>query len=246
MNQASLYRRILLKLSGESLMGSQAYGLEQDACIQVAEMLKNLVDQGVEPAVVIGGGNIFRGVQGISQGAERTISDQVGMLATVMNGLFLKQSLEQLGCPCSVLSAIPSVDHVEPFSHDRARAYLKEGQVVVFVGGLGHPYFTTDTTSAVRACQVGAEILLKATQVDGVYSADPKRDPKAEKFQTLSYCEALEKELRIMDSTAFAVCRDNGMPIRVHSFNDQNILGAGVLRAISEKDYGTLIQGKTT
>jgi len=218
------YRRVLLKLSGESLNAAQALGYDPEAVRDIAARLAATVDGGLELAIVIGAGNLWRGAVGAKLGMERNTADYMGMLGTVMNALCLKQALEQAGVGCEVMTAIPMHPIAEPFSHSKAIAYLEEGRVVIFAAGTGHPFFTTDTTAALRALEIGAEAVLKATKVDGVYTDDPKKNPDARRYATLSFDEALDKRLKVMDATAFSLCRDNDLPIVVFDFSDPTSL----------------------
>lgn len=233
------YRRILLKLSGEALKGERAYGIDPDVCIRIASEIKDIRSLGVEVAVVVGGGNIFRGVSAAAKGMDRTTADYVGMLATVMNGMALQEALEKTGVPTRVHSAIEIKQLAEPFILRRAVKQLQNGMVVVFVGGTGNPFFSTDTTAALRAVEVGADVVLKATRVDGVYSADPEVDARAEKFDELTYLDVMEKRLKVMDSTAIALSMDNKIPIVVF-----NLTASGNLRkVILGEKVGTIIRG---
>lgn len=227
------YRRILLKLSGEALGGSAGIGICPDAVHDMARQIKEVRDLGVEVVIVIGGGNIFRGLSGSERGIERATGDYMGMLATVINSLALQDALEKLGVATRVQSAITMHQVAEPFIRRRAVRHLEKGRVVIFGGGTGNPYFSTDTAAALRANEIGAEVILKATKVDGIYDSDPKKNPKAKRFPQIRYLEALQKQLKVMDSTAFSMCMDNGMPIIVFDlFKPHNlrqvVLGAKV------------------
>ena len=231
------HKRILLKLSGEALMGEDAFGINRGTIVRMVEEIAEVVRMGVEVAVVIGGGNIFRGVAGGSVGMDRATADYMGMLATVMNSLALADTMRQEGMTARVMSAIAIEQVVEPYVRPKALQYLEEGKVVVFAAGTGNPFFTTDTAAALRGAEIGAELVLKATKVDGVYSADPNKDPEATRYATLSFDEAIAKNLGIMDATAFALCRDQKLPIRVFS-----ILKNGALRrVVMGEDEGTLV-----
>ena len=231
------YKRVLLKLSGEALMGSGDYGLEAETVGRVASEIKGVLAMGVEVAVVIGGGNIFRGVAGGSVGMDRATADYMGMLATVMNSLALGDTMRQEGITARVMSAIGIDQVVEPYVRPKALQYLEEGKVVVFAAGTGNPFFTTDTAAALRGAEIGAEVVLKATKVDGVYTADPKKDPAATLYKNISFDEAIAKNLQVMDATAFALCRDQKLPIKVFS-----IVKPGALqRVVRGEDEGTLV-----
>lgn len=233
------YRRILLKLSGEALKGQRPYGIDPDVCIRIASEIKGVRELGVEVAVVVGGGNIFRGVSAAAKGMDRTTADYVGMLATVMNGMALQEALEKTGVPTRVHSAIEIKQLAEPFILRRAVKQLENGMVVIFVGGTGNPFFSTDTTAALRAVEMSAEVVLKATRVDGVYSADPELDAHAVRFDELRYMDVMEKQLKVMDSTAIALSMDNKLPIVVF-----DLTASGNLRKVvlGEK-VGTIIRG---
>jgi len=231
------YKRILLKLSGEALMGDDAYGINRATIVRMVRELKEVTDLGVELAIVIGGGNIFRGVAGGSVGMDRATADYMGMLATVMNSLALADSMRQSGMTARVMSAIAIEAVVEPYVRPKALQYLEEGKVVVFAAGTGNPFFTTDTAAALRGAEVGAEVVLKATKVDGVYSADPNKDKSATRYASISFDDAIVRNLQVMDATAFALCRDQKLPIRVFS-----IVKPGALkRVVQGEDEGTLV-----
>jgi len=218
------YRRILLKVSGEVLMGDAAFGIDMATLDAVAEDIASVVADGVELCLVIGGGNIFRGVSMAGHGMERASADYMGMLATVMNALALQSALEKAGVNTRVQSAIPMDAVCEPYIRRRALRHLEKGRVVIFAAGLGAPFFTTDTPAALRAAEMGCDALLKGTSVDGVYTADPKTDPKAERFERLSYHEVLSRNLRVMDASAIALMRDNDIPIVVFSIRERGNL----------------------
>jgi uridylate kinase len=218
------YKRVLLKFSGEALKGAQAHGYSGEAVAQVVEKVKNVIDCGIEVALVVGAGNIWRGVMGASGGMDRVHADYMGMLATVMNGLCLKDAFDAAGIAAEVQTSIPMEPIAPRLNRDRAIKALESGKVVIFAGGTGSPFFTTDTTAVLRALETDCEAVLKATKVDGVYSADPFKDPTAERFETLSFEEALTRKLAIMDSTAFSMCRDNDLPILVFNFSDGDSL----------------------
>ena len=231
------YKRILLKLSGEALMGEDAYGINRETLWRIVNEIKTVVDLGVEVGVVIGGGNIFRGMAGASSGMDRATADYMGMLATVMNAMALSDAMRQAGLNGRVQSALTIEQVVEPYIRGKAIRYLEEGKVVVFGGGTGNPFFTTDTAAALRGAEIGAEIVLKATKVDGVYTADPKKDPTATRYARISFDEAIGRNLAVMDATAFALCRDQKLPINVFS-----IFKAGALkRVVLGEDEGTLV-----
>ena len=214
------YRRILLKLSGEALMGSRPYGVDVAVVQRLAGEIKDALAAGAEVAVVVGGGNIFRGLAGAAKGMDRATADYMGMLATVMNALALQNGLEQLDVQARVLSAIPMPTVCESFVHSKALHHLASKRVVIFAAGTGNPFFTTDTTAALRAVEMNCEALAKATQVDGVYSADPKKDPKAVRYDRLTYSEVLGRDLKVMDGAAIALARDNNLPVIVFSIEE--------------------------
>lgn len=231
------HKRILLKLSGEALMGDDAFGINRQTIERMVQEVAEVTRLGVQVAVVIGGGNIFRGVAGGSVGMERATADYMGMLATVMNALALGDAMERQGVTARVMSAIAIDQVVEPYVRPKALQYLEEGKVVVFAAGTGNPFFTTDTAAALRGAEIGAEVVLKATKVDGVYTADPHKDASATRYARLSFDEAIAQNLGIMDATAFALCRDQKLPIRVFS-----IVKHGALkRVIMGEDEGTLV-----
>jgi uridylate kinase len=231
------YKRILLKLSGEALMGDDAYGINRETLWRIVNEVKTVTDLGVEVGVVIGGGNIFRGMAGASSGMDRATADYMGMLATVMNAMALSDAMRQAGMNARVQSALNIEAVVEPYIRGKAIRYLEEGKVVIFGGGTGNPFFTTDTAAALRGSEIGAEMVLKATKVDGVYTADPKKDPSATRFTKISFDEAIGRGLGVMDATAFALCRDQKLPINVFS-----IFKTGALkRVVMGEDEGTLV-----
>ena len=223
------YRRILLKISGEALMGPQQFGLHPPTVERVAGEVASLHELGVEIAMVIGGGNIFRGLQGSAQGMERTTADYMGMLATVMNALAMQSALEALGVHTRVVSAIPMDQVCEPYIRRRAVRHLEKGRVVIFAAGTGNPYFTTDTAATLRASEMSCEALFKGTQVDGVYDSDPRNNPEARRFDRISYDTVLQKHLKVMDAAAIALARDNGLPIIVFALDEPNGL-AGIVK----------------
>jgi uridylate kinase len=217
MTGKAAYKRILLKVSGEVLMGDREYGIDMGTVTRVAEEVAAAHDSGVQICLVIGGGNIFRGVAGAAQGMERAVADSMGMLATVMNALAMRNALEQVGKAARVLSAIPMPTVCEPFIRPRAIRHLEKGRVVVFAAGTGNPFFTTDTAAALRAAEMGCDALMKGTSVDGIYSADPKTNPGATRYNRLSYLDVLSQDLRVMDAAAITLARENGIPIIVFS-----------------------------
>jgi uridylate kinase len=223
------YKRILLKISGEALMGPQQYGLHPPTVERIAEQVKAVHKLGVEVCLVIGGGNIFRGLQGSAQGMERTTADYMGMLATVMNALAMQSALEARGVYTRVVSAIPMDQVCEPYIRRRAVRHLEKGRVVIFAAGTGNPYFTTDTAATLRASEMSCEAIYKGTQVDGVYDSDPKRNPDARRYDRISYDAVLQKNLKVMDASAIALARDNGLPIIVFALDEPSGL-AGVVQ----------------
>jgi uridylate kinase len=231
------YKRILLKLSGEALMGDDAFGINRATIVRMVEEIAEITRMGVQVAVVIGGGNIFRGVAGGSVGMDRATADYMGMLATVMNALALGDTMNKAGLTARVMSAIAIEQIVEPYVRPKALQYLEEGKVVIFAAGTGNPFFTTDTAAALRGAEIGAEVVLKATKVDGVYSADPAKDPNATRYATITFDEAISRNLGVMDAAAFALCRDQKLPIKVFS-----IFKHGALKRVVEgSDEGTLV-----
>lgn len=235
--QTPKYRRILLKLSGEALGDQSGCGINAEAIHDMARQIREVKDLGVDVVIVCGGGNIFRGLAGSEKGIERATGDYMGMLGTVINALALQDALEKQGVPTRVQSAIAMSQVAEPFIRRRAVRHLEKGRVVIFGGGTGNPYFSTDTTAALRAAEVGADVILKATKVDGIYDSDPKKNPHAKRFDKISYLEALQKQLKVMDSTAFSLCMDNKMPIIVFDmFEDDNLA-----RVVRGEKVGTLV-----
>ncbi|NPV03297.1 MAG: UMP kinase [Syntrophaceae bacterium] len=233
------YKRVLLKLSGEALMGGRSFGIDPAVVRNIAGEIRDAVRMGVEMGVVIGGGNIFRGVEGSARGMERTQADYMGMLATVINSLALQSVLESMGVKCRVQTAIEMREVAEPFIRRRASRHLEKGRVVIFAAGTGNPYFTTDTAAALRAAEIQADVILKATKVDGVYDKDPVKHAGAKMYKTISYTEALARDLRVMDATAISLCRENGIPIRVF-----NIAKRGNIKSvICGKSVGTTVGG---
>jgi uridylate kinase len=233
------YQRVLLKLSGEALMGGEKFGIDQAACSHIARSIKELCDLGIQISIVVGGGNIFRGNQAHAFSFARTPADHIGMLATTINGLVLQQSLATLGVESKVMSALTTDSIIEEYNWIHALQALKMRIPVIFVGGTGNPYFTTDSAAALRASEMDAEILLKATKVDGIYSDDPLKNPKAVKYPRLTYSEVLAKKLNVMDAAAIALCRENGIPICVFNLFEKGTM----LKAVCGKSVGSLVTG---
>jgi uridylate kinase len=231
------FKRILLKISGEALMGADAYGINRQTISEIVEEIKGVVDMGVQVGVVIGGGNIFRGVAASASGMDRAQADYMGMLATVMNGLALHDAMRAAGMVSRVQSALNIEQVVEPYIRGKAIRYLEQGRTVIFTAGTGNPFFTTDTAAALRGAEIGAEIVLKATKVDGIYTADPKKDPSATRYDRISFNEAISQNLAVMDATAFALCRDQKLPINVFSIFKQGALK----RVVLGENEGTLV-----
>jgi uridylate kinase len=231
------YKRILLKLSGEALMGTQQYGIDPSRLDAYAEEIKGVVDQGTEVAIVIGGGNIFRGVAGASRGMDRVQGDHMGMLATIINGLALQSALENKGVDTRLQSAIKINEVAEPFIRRRAMRHLEKGRVVIFGGGTGNPYFTTDSAAVLRAIEIEADVILKGTRVDGIYTSDPEKDKSATKFDTISFKDVLKRGLKVMDTTAFTLSQENELPIVVFDMNKQGNL----LKIVSGENIGTVV-----
>jgi len=234
------YKRILLKLSGEALMGEKQFGIDNDRLAQYASEIKTIVDKGVECAIVIGGGNIFRGVQAVEGGMERTQGDYMGMLATVINAMALQSSLEQIGIDTRLQSAIELKQIAEPFIRRRAVRHLEKGRVVIFGAGTGSPFFTTDSAAALRAVEIDADVILKGTRVNGIYTADPEKDPTAVKYDKITFREVFEKGLKVMDMTAFTLCNENNLPIIVFDMNTSGNL----LSVINGDEIGTIVTSK--
>jgi uridylate kinase len=231
------YKRVLLKLSGEALMGDQGFGIDPEVASQIAKEVAEIQQLGVETAVVIGGGNIFRGVKASAGGMDRATADYMGMLATVVNTLALQDSIEKQGVPTRVLTAIEMRAVAEPFIRRRAIRHLEKGRVVVFAAGTGNPYFTTDTAAALRAMEIRAEVIMKATKVDGIYSADPALHPDATRYKTISYLQVLEQGLKVMDATAISLCMDNELPIIVFDLREPG----NMRRAIMGEPVGSMV-----
>jgi uridylate kinase len=232
------YKRVVLKLSGEALLGNKTFGIDRDFTDYLAHEIKSIQVLGLEIAAVVGGGNIFRGVSDSAHGMDRVSADHMGMLATVINGLALQDSLERVGCFTRVLSAIEMREVAEPFIRRRAIRHMEKGRVVIFAGGIGNPYFSTDTAAALRAMEVKGEIILKGTKVDGIYDSDPMKNPKAKKFQSLTYLEVLQKGLKVMDTTAISLCMDNQLPIIVYDLKRKGNLK----RIVMGEQVGTLVK----
>lgn len=237
MAQPAAYRRILLKLSGEALAGADKFGIDGSILNGVAAELQRITERGVQVAVVIGGGNFFRGLSTSAEGMDRIGADYIGMLATVMNALALQQALQATGQATRVLSALPIAGVAEPYIRARALKHLERGRVVIFAAGTGNPLFTTDTAASLRAIEIGADLMIKATRVNGVYDDDPEQNPAAKRFDRLSFDEVLERDLKVMDLTAITLCRENGMPIQVLNLHDEGSL----LRAVEGEPVGTLV-----
>jgi uridylate kinase len=235
------YRRILLKLSGEALLGERPYGVDPAVCAFIARQVSAVRASGVEVGIVVGGGNIFRGMAAAAQGMDRATGDYIGMLATVMNGLALQDAVERSGTPTRVMSAIAMNEIAEPYIRRRAVRHLEKGRVVIFVAGTGNPYFTTDTAAALRAVEIGAEVLLKATKVDGVYDADPMTVPGARKYDRLEYADLLRDQLKVLDGAAVSLCMENDLPIVVFDLNGAD----NIARVVEGQPVGTLIAGPT-
>jgi uridylate kinase len=233
------YKRILLKLSGESLMGDKNFGMDSTVIAQYAQDIKSITDLGVQVAVVIGGGNIYRGMNEAETGIERAHGDYMGMLATVINGMALQAGLEKIGVYTRLQSAIKMEQIAEPYIRRRAIRHVEKGRVVIFGAGTGNPYFTTDTAGSLRAIEINADVILKGTRVDGIYTADPEKDPTATKYETVSFQECLSKNLRVMDMTAFTLCMENNLPIIVFDMNKDGNLR----RVVAGEKVGTLVRG---
>lgn len=234
---ATKYKRILLKLSGESLMGNDPFGINRDTIMQIVAQVKEVADLGVQIAIVVGGGNIFRGVSTQAGSMDRATADYMGMMATVMNALALKDAFESLGAKARVQSALSMQQIAETYARPKAIQYLEEGKIVIFAGGTGNPFFTTDTAAALRGAEMGCEVMLKATNVDGVYTADPKKNPEATRYQAVTFDEALQKRLKVMDTTAFTLCQERNLNIVVFGITKEGALK----RVIMGEDEGTLV-----
>jgi len=239
LSEPPAFQRILLKLSGEALMGDGRYGIHPPTMQAIARAVAAVQAMGVQVGVVVGGGNIFRGIAASAEGMDRASADYMGMLATVMNSLALQDAMEKLGCVTRVQSAIAMQELCEPYIRRRAVRHLEKGRIVIFAAGTGNPYFTTDTAAALRGMEIGAQILMKATKVDGVYSADPKKDPAAVRFDRLSYIEVLRRGLKVMDSTAISLCMDHDLSILVFDIQDPE----NIVRAVRGEAIGTIVGG---
>jgi uridylate kinase len=233
------YQRVLLKLSGEALMGNLGYGIDPKVVADIAQEISDVISHGIQLAIVVGGGNIFRGVKAASAGMDRATADYIGMIATVMNAMTLQDALERNNVPTRVLTAIAMQEVAEPYIRRRAMRHLEKGRVVIFGAGSGNPFFTTDTTAALRAAEIEAEVVFKATKVDGVYDSDPQLNPNARRYHSLTYSHVLTHDLRVMDGTAIALCKENNIPIMVF---DLSVRG-NILRAIQGESVGTIVGG---
>ena len=231
------YRRVLLKLSGESLMGKDPFGINRDTIMQTARQIKEISDLGVEIAIVVGGGNIFRGVSAQAGSMDRATADYMGMLATVMNALALKDALESIGAKARVQSALAMQQIAETYTRPKAIQYLEEGKIVIFAAGTGNPFFTTDTAAALRGAEMGCNVMLKATNVDGIYTADPRTNPNATRYKSVTFAEAIDKKLKVMDATAFTLCQEQNLNIVVFDIHKENALRD----VVQGKDEGTLV-----
>lgn len=232
------YKRILLKLSGESLMGAKQFGIDTNMVLKYAEDIKSIISEGVQVAIVIGGGNIFRGIQAADNGIDRVQGDYMGMLATVINSMALQSGLEKVGVYTRLMTAIEMKEIAEPFIKRRAVRHLEKGRVVIFGAGTGNPYFTTDTAAALRATEIGCDVILKGTRVDGIYDSDPEKNPAAVKFDELSFGEALSRKLNVMDLTAFTLCQENNLPIIVFDMNKEGNL----MKVMKGERIGTIVK----
>ena len=237
---SSPYKRILLKLSGEALMGSQGHGIDLAIIDTIASEIKEIYEHGIQVAIVIGGGNIFRGLSAAAKGMERASADYMGMLATVLNALALQNTLENKGVPTRVQTAIEMRQLAETYVRRRAVRHLEKNRIVIFAAGTGNPYFTTDTAAALRAMEIGADVIMKATKVDGVFSADPVKDPSAVKFDRLTYLDVLQKNLKVMDAAAISLCMDNNLPIIVFNLN----VPGNIRKIVAGEPLGTLVSGR--
>ena len=233
------YRRVLLKLSGEALMGNLGYGIDPTVVQEVAAEVAEVIQTGVQMAIVVGGGNIFRGVKAASAGMDRATADYIGMIATVMNAMTLQDALERIGVPTRVQTAIALQEVAEPYIRRRAIRHLEKGRVVIFGAGSGNPFFTTDTTAALRAAEISADVIFKATKVDGIYDSDPLVNPQARRYQSLNYGHVLAQDLRVMDSTAIALCKENNIPIMVFDISARG----NIHRAVMGESIGTIVGG---
>lgn len=233
------YQRVLLKLSGEALMGDLGYGIDPKVVADIATEISEVIKSGVQIAIVVGGGNIFRGVKASAAGMDRATADYIGMIATVMNAMTLQDALEQMGIPTRVQSAIAMQEVAEPYIRRKAIRHLEKGRVVIFGAGSGNPFFTTDTTAALRAAEIEAEVIFKATKVDGIYDSDPKTNPEARRYQSLTYGHVLANDLRVMDATAIALCKENNIPIMVFDLS----VSGNIVKAIQGETVGTIVGG---
>ena len=233
-----VFKRVLLKLSGESLMGDQQFGISPEMLVHYANQVKELVDEGIEVAIVIGGGNIFRGLQAKGSGIERVTGDYMGMMATVINGMAIQSAFERVGLYTRLISAIEMKAIAEPYIRRKAIRHLEKGRVVIFSAGTGSPYFTTDSAAALRANEINADVILKGTRVDGIYSADPEKDPLATKFDKISFTKVISMGLNVMDMTAFTLCKENNLPIIVFDINQKDNL----MKIIKGENVGTLVE----
>ncbi len=240
MSEPTAYRRVLLKISGEALLGEGEFGIAFETVEAIAKDVKEVCERGIQVCLVIGGGNIFRGLMGVAKGIEQATADYMGMLATVMNALAMQSVLERMGVMTRVLSAIPMQSVAETYIRRRAIRHMEKGRVVIFAAGTGNPFFTTDTAAALRAAETGCHLLLKGTQVDGVYSADPKKDKNATRFERLTFMDVLQKDLKVMDAAAISLCRENKIPIMVFSLHEPGAFG----RVLAGKGLSTLIGGE--
>jgi len=234
------YHRVLLKLSGEALMGNLGYGIDPKVVADIAQEIAEVVKSEIQMVIVVGGGNIFRGVKAAAAGMDRATADYIGMIATVMNAMTLQDALEQIGIPTRVQTAIAMQEVAEPYIRRRAIRHLEKGRVVIFGAGSGNPFFTTDTTAALRAAEIDAEVIFKATKVDGVYDADPEKSPDARRFETLTYSQVLADDLRVMDGTAIALCKENNIPIVVFNLS----VRGNIVRAVKGEPVGTIISNQ--
>lgn len=233
------YHRVLLKLSGEALMGDLGYGIDPKVVAEIAQEIAEVVSSGVSVAIVVGGGNIFRGVKAASAGMDRATADYIGMIATVMNAMTLQDALEQIGIPTRVQTAIDMQEVAEPYIRRRAIRHLEKGRVVIFGAGSGNPFFTTDTTAALRAAEIDANVIFKATKVDGIYDSDPATNPDAHRYKSLTYSHVLAHDLRVMDGTAIALCKENNIPIYVFNL----MVRGNIVRAVKGESVGTIVGG---
>ena len=235
MTKPILYKRILLKLSGEALMGQQGFGIDPKICIKLAKDLQSIQSLGIQIGLVIGAGNIFRGLNGEAFNMKRVVADQIGMIATTINGLSIQQCLENLSCKAHVMTALSPHDSVKAYNYQEAQSLLQKNEIVIFVGGSGNPYFTTDSAAALRAAEMTSQVLIKATKVDGIYDRDPVKYPQAVKYDSITYTQAIQEELAVMDITAMTLCKENNIPIRVIKIES-------IIEAMYEEQLGTLVK----